>query len=143
MWDAALHEAAHALAFAQGGLPVYSIRVHEPGDPRCGGSVLIDDLDVETDAEHRAMLLGALTGGCATAKFCIEDLGWEGEEAWEHANQCSQTDQQSFAKAAGAWPDSGDSEVAEEWVDANWDDIWSLAEELVARGGVVTAGSVL
>lgn len=141
--DAALHEAAHALAFRQGGLPVYSIRVHEPDHPKCGGAVLIDDLDVETDQEQQAALLGGLTGAMATAKYLRDELDWSERDALEQADACSQTDQESFVKLAGVAPDEEDWEIAQQWVQAHWEEIVELAEQLIDAGGVVTARSVL
>ncbi len=141
--DAALHEAAHALAFRYGGLPVYTIRVHEPSDPRCGGAVLIDDLDVENDEQFQASLLGSLTGAMATAVYLRDWLGWSAQQAYVQADRCSTTDQEAFAKQAGVAPDEEDFDVAEEWVQDHWDEIADLAEQLIDAGGVVTAGSVL
>lgn len=141
--DAALHESAHALAFRQGGLPVYAIRVHEPGDPRCAGAVLIDNLDIETDDELQAALLGGLAGAMATATYLRDELGWSQRQAYAQADRCSQTDQRSFATLAGVAPDEEDWEIAEQWVEEHWDAIVELAGQLVDAGGVVTAESVL
>lgn len=141
--NAALHEAAHALAFSEGGLPVYTIRVHDPDDPRCGGAVLIDEMDVDDDDQHEALLNGSLTGCAATAMFLVEELEWLPEQAWEYAESCSESDLDAFADQAGSPPELMDHERAEGWVEDHWDDIVDLAEDLLDAGGVVTAASVL
>lgn len=141
--NAALHEAAHALTFSQGGLAVYSIRVHDPDDERCGGAVLVDEMDAEGDDQHEALLTGSLTGCAATARFLTEELDWDPEDAWSYAEDCSDSDIRAFAEQAGGWPTTADFEIADEWVDGHWDEVEDLAEQLLDAGGVVTAASVL
>lgn len=141
--NAALHEAAHALAFSQGGLAVYSIRVHDPDDPRCGGAVLVDEMDVETDDQHESLLHGSLTGCVASAMHLMTWLDWSPEQAWDYAEDCSESDLASFEKEAGEPAQQADFDSAEQWVDEHWDAIEDLASELLDAGGVVTAASVL
>ena len=141
--NAALHEAAHALAFSEGGLAVYSIRVHDPDDPRCGGAVLVDEMDVETDDQHEALLHGSLTGCVASAMFLMEVLDWPPEQAWDYAEDCSTSDLAAFEKEAGEPPQQADFDSAEEWVNEHWGALVELAEGLLDAGGVVTAASVL
>ncbi len=141
--NAALHEAAHALAFSQGGLAVYSIRVHDPDDERCAGAVLVDEADAEDDEQFEALLLGSLTGCAATARYLTDELDWDPDAALEYAVDCSQSDLSAFAEQAGEQAHPGDFERAEQWVEACWDDIEDLAEQVLDAGGVVTAASVL
>lgn len=124
-------------------MPVYTIRVHEPDDPRCGGAVLIDDLDIENDDQYEAALLGSLTGAMATAVYLRDWLGWSAQQAYVQADRCSATDQDAFAKQCGQYPDEDEFDVAEQWVVERWDEIADLAEQLIDAGGVVTAASVL